>query len=412
MVTFLASLGGLKKKWQDPRGLVWQCGAVAVHDCPLNCQSGGSRRLASTFSQVGSVPMSAKGICWWQINGSPTHHGKDTVTASPLVILFFLCRSLHPTVWTHPEFQFRATVFMSMATRLSDLGYQKPGTNIQKEGHTLTPPSGWNGPEDPEAFGSTPSQSPSQSPARKPNCHETQYCLEIQVISTKDGRAAPPPSHAWQAPIMEDMLRDCKAGLTEAIVTSPGQAILFYRQQSLGERPSLGKAWDAMFTLSGTVSWVGKWAQLSAKPASLGDGWWLIAQAITEGHIKPRGSSHPCSIPPASTPFNFHNQDLSPWPASIPVVAEWWEVPRLSPHPAHQGQGQLLRQGQDWDQRQWELWVAHPSHLCSPQTMGLKVTKVQCQLPHQWHQCQRDQEVLGIHAMGNSAVGKPGAIWR
>ena len=60
MVTFLASLGGLRKKWQDPRGLVWQCGAVAVCDCPLNCQSGGSRRLMSTFSQVGSVPMSAK----------------------------------------------------------------------------------------------------------------------------------------------------------------------------------------------------------------------------------------------------------------------------------------------------------------------------------------------------------------
>ena len=50
-----------------------------------------------------------------------------------------------------------------MATRLSDLDDQKPGTNIQKEGHILTPPSGWNGPEDPEAFESAPSQSPSQS---------------------------------------------------------------------------------------------------------------------------------------------------------------------------------------------------------------------------------------------------------
>ena len=50
-----------------------------------------------------------------------------------------------------------ATVFVSMATRLSDLDEQKPGTNVQKEGHTITPPSGWNGPEDPEAFGSTPS---------------------------------------------------------------------------------------------------------------------------------------------------------------------------------------------------------------------------------------------------------------
>ena len=60
MVTFVASLGGLKRKWQDPRGLVWQCRAVAVCDHPLNSQSGGLRRLASTFSQVGSVPTSAK----------------------------------------------------------------------------------------------------------------------------------------------------------------------------------------------------------------------------------------------------------------------------------------------------------------------------------------------------------------
>ena len=61
-----------------------------------------------------------------------------------------------------------------MVARSSDLDEQKPGTNIQEEGHTLTPPSGQNGPEDPEAFGSTPSQSPSQSPARKPNHPETQ----------------------------------------------------------------------------------------------------------------------------------------------------------------------------------------------------------------------------------------------
>ena len=130
---------------------------------------------------------------------------------------------------------------MSVATRLSDLDDQKPGTNIQKEGHTLTPPSSWNGPEDQEAFGSVPSQSPSQSPVREPDCHETWYCLEIQVISTRDERAAPSPSHACQVPIVEDMVQDGKAGLTEAVVTGPGWAILFHGQQSLGEVLSLGE---------------------------------------------------------------------------------------------------------------------------------------------------------------------------
>ena len=91
-----------------------------------------------------------------------------------------------------------ATVFMSMATRLSDLDDQKPGINIQTEGHILTPPSSQNTPEDPEVFGSAPSQSPSQSLVRKPYYQETQYCLEIQVTSTKDKRTTLPPSYAWQ----------------------------------------------------------------------------------------------------------------------------------------------------------------------------------------------------------------------
>ena len=98
---------------------------------------------------------------------------------------------------------------MSMATRLSDLDDQKPPRdNIQTEGHTLTPLSIWNGPEDPEAFGSTPSCSPSQSPARKltPDQPEIQYFLEIQVTLTKDGGVTPPPPHAWQAPVVEDMV--------------------------------------------------------------------------------------------------------------------------------------------------------------------------------------------------------------
>ena len=47
------------------------------------------------------------------------------------------------------------------------------------------------------------------------------------------------------------------------------------------------------FTLSEVTVWVGKQAQLSAKPVSLGEGWQLITQAITEGHIEPRGPGHP-----------------------------------------------------------------------------------------------------------------------
>ena len=49
-------------------------------------------------------------------------------------------------------------------------------------------------------FGSIPSDSLSWSLVRKqtPECPETRYCLEIQVTSTEDGGATPPPTHAWQ----------------------------------------------------------------------------------------------------------------------------------------------------------------------------------------------------------------------
>ena len=52
------------------------------------------------------------------------------------------------------ESQFTTTVFVSMATRSRNLDEQKPGVNIQTEGHTLTPPRYQNGPE--EVFGSAP----------------------------------------------------------------------------------------------------------------------------------------------------------------------------------------------------------------------------------------------------------------
>ena len=39
-----------------------------------------------------------------------------------------------------------------------------------------------------------------------PDHPETQYCLEIQVISTEDRQTAPQALHAWQAPMVEDML--------------------------------------------------------------------------------------------------------------------------------------------------------------------------------------------------------------
>ena len=73
--------------------------------------------------------------------------------------------------------------------------------------------------------------------------------------------------------VVEDMLQDGKSGLTEAVVTGPGWAILFYGRQSLGEGLSLGmSACDTTFMLSGAISWVGKQAQLNANAVTLWEG--------------------------------------------------------------------------------------------------------------------------------------------
>ena len=86
------------------------------------------------------------------------------------------------------------------------------------------------------------------------------------------GRSFPPAPHAWQAPMVEDMLHDSKAGFTEPVVMGPGWAVLFYGRQSLGEGLRLGKTQDAVFMLSGALSWVCKHARLNTNAFSLWEG--------------------------------------------------------------------------------------------------------------------------------------------
>ena len=200
----------------------------------------------------------------------------------------------------------------------------------------------------------------------------TWYCLEIQVISTECGGTTPPPPHAWQAPVVEDMFWDGKSSLREAVLMVPGWAVLFYGWKSLGEGLSLGEVCDATFTLSGVIGWVGKQAHLNANPVSLGEGQQFITQGITKWCIKPRGPRHLHSIQPASLPFNFCNQDQSPWTAKQKNAAEWWEVTRCDSRPSHQEWGHVLQKGQDWGQRQWDQWTAPPTSPSPSPDHGLK----------------------------------------
>ena len=60
------------------------------------------------------------------------------------------------------------------------------------------------------------------------------HCLEIQVTLTDELGDVPPPPHAWMAPMVEDMLQEARAGLTEAVVIGTGRALLFHGRRLMG----------------------------------------------------------------------------------------------------------------------------------------------------------------------------------
>ena len=128
----------------------------------------------------------------------------------------------------------------------------------------------------------------------------------------------PPPSHAWMAPVVEDMLGEARAGLTEAVVIGPGRAILFYGRCSMGEGLKADKARDATFLLTGAGTWVGKSAYLTTDPVTIQEGRRTIAQAISENRVKARGPRHPWVNQQAQQPFKFNTPRTSP-PRDMPI---------------------------------------------------------------------------------------------
>ena len=167
-----------------------------------------------------------------------------------------------------------ATTIVSMATRSSDSEDWTLGDNLPTKGHIPKPSRGKKDPEEMGALGSTPSHLPSWSLAKKPlpGHSNTRHCLGIHVTLTKETGAAPPLPHTWVAPLGEDMLHYDRTGLTEAIVKGLGRAVLFYGRWSMGEGLSLGETRDAVFTLTGASTWVGKPAHLATDPLTLQEG--------------------------------------------------------------------------------------------------------------------------------------------
>ena len=114
------------------------------------------------------------------------------------------------------------------------------------------------------------------------------------------------------APVIEDMLREARAGLTEAVVIGPGRAILFYGRCSMGKGLKADEARDAAFLLTGAGMWVGKLAYLTTDQMTIQEGRRAIAQAILDNRVKARGPGCPQVNPQAQQPFKFNTPRTSP----------------------------------------------------------------------------------------------------
>ena len=157
--------------------------------------------------------------------------------------------------WPYLEFQCTATNFMSMAAKLSYLVDKTSGANLQVDGHMEVPTQSAKDLHEPEEEDSSPSHLPSWSPAQRlPSSHPNmKYCLEIQVTLTEELGAIPSPSHSWKALLVEDMLHKARTWLTEAVVTGPDRAVLFYGRHSMGEGLTVDEAMHRSWYLDGKI---------------------------------------------------------------------------------------------------------------------------------------------------------------
>ena len=97
---------------------------------------------------------------------------------------------------------------MSMAAKSSDLGDKTSEANLQVDGQVEKPAQRAADWQEMEEEDSSPHHLPMWSPVQRPplGCLNTKHCLEIRVTLTDELGDMPPPSHAWMAPVVEDML--------------------------------------------------------------------------------------------------------------------------------------------------------------------------------------------------------------
>ena len=97
---------------------------------------------------------------------------------------------------------------MLMAAKMSDRGDNMTEANLQADGLVEEPAQRAADQQEMEEEDSSPHNSPMWSPVQRPptGCLNMNYCLSIQATLTDELGDVLPPSHAWMAPVVEDML--------------------------------------------------------------------------------------------------------------------------------------------------------------------------------------------------------------
>ena len=203
---------------------------------------------------------------------------------------------------------------MCMAAKLSDLADKTLEANLQAVGQMEKPAQGATDLQETEEEDSSPLCSLTWSPVQRPplGCLNMKHCLEIQVTQTDELGDVPSPPYSWTPLVIEDMLWEARAGMTEVVAIGPGRVILFYRRHLMGEGLRADEARDVTFLLTGAGMWVGKSAYLTTDPVTIQEGKKAISQDLSENRVKVRGPGCLRVNLQAQQPFKFNTQGISP----------------------------------------------------------------------------------------------------
>ena len=109
------------------------------------------------------------------------------------------------------------------------------------------------------------------------------------------GGDQPPLTHAWGGHLITDIFQKAwpEDWITEAMVMSPGEDILFFSRCSRNEGLPYCRARNIEFGLGGLFNWVGRPVQIEASRKTVQEGHHTITKAVVERKMKTRGPRQP-----------------------------------------------------------------------------------------------------------------------